>query len=270
MKKRTRDILTVILLLVAAFALFRFAQDKLEAKRSQSDYEMALQIADAHFGEETVPAETSDDPQPTEDAMPDDPVIKELLAMDLQALREVNEDVLGWIHIPASAISYPLLQWTDNDFYLTHTWTQSENASGSIFMDYQNSPDFTDFNTIIYGHNMRNGDMFSELTSYRYLHHWQAHPYVYILCDEGVLRYDVFAVQSVNTNTIIYGLGIDSDQRKKEFLRFATDYSLVDTGITPGTDDSILTLSTCVDAAHVNRWVVLGRLNEEQSYRHPF
>ena len=68
---------------------------------------------------------------------------------------------------------------------------------------------------------------------------------------------------------IIYGLGIETDQRKKEFLRFAQDYSFFETDLTPTVEDRILTLSTCTGAGHVNRWVVLSILNEEASYKCP-
>ena len=280
MKKRTRRILSGILLLIAIFAAVRFTQSVLESRRSQEDYQMALEIAGGHAEtEETVPEttaqtepvqeeipETEPAPPETEPPMPDDPVIEELMAMDLEALREVNEDVIGWIQIPDTAVTYPLLQWTDNDFYLHHTWQQHKNGAGSIFMDYQSAPDFSDFNTIIYGHNMRNGTMFSSLRSYAVPGYWEKHPYFYIRSDAGVARYDIFAIQSVSTDSIIYGLGIDTTQRKQQFLRFAADYSLVDTGLMPTTDDSIVTLSTCTGNGHAHRWVVIGMLNEEASY----
>lgn len=284
MKQRTRMILSGILLLIAIFAAVRFTQSVLESRRSQEDYDMALEIAGGHAdAEETVAATTAQtepaqeettvptEPAPaeTEPPMSDDPVIEELMAMDLEALREVNEDVAGWILIPETAVNYPLLQWTDNDFYLHHTWQQHKNGAGSIFMDYQSASDFSDFNTIIYGHNMRNGTMFSSLRSYASPGYWELHPYFYIRTDTGVSRYDIFAVQSASIDSIIYGLGIDTDQRKQQFLRFATDYSLVETGIIPTTDDSIVTLSTCTGSGHSHRWVVLGRLNEEASYHLP-
>lgn len=270
MTKRTRRIISGILLLIAIFAAVRFTQSLLESWRSQEDYNMALEIASGHASKETVPEETvSDTMGQTEPPMPDDPVIEELMALDLEALREVNEDVVGWIHIPDTAISFPLLQWTDNDFYLYHTWQQNSNTAGSIFMDYQNASDFSDFNTIIYGHNMHNGTMFSSLPSYTSPDYWEQHPYFYIRTDAGVSRYDIFAVQSASVDSIIYGLGIDTSQRKQQFLRFATDYSLVETGIIPTTEDRVVTLSTCTGSGHSHRWVVLGVLNKEASYRLP-
>lgn len=86
----------------------------------------------------------------------------------------------GWILIPNTVISYPLLQGEDNQYYLNHTWKKWTSAVGAIFMDSQNNPNLTDFNTIVYGHRMNNGSMFASLKNYKKQSYWQAHPCVYI------------------------------------------------------------------------------------------
>lgn len=280
MKKQTRRVINSILILILLFGLTKFFLSEQDNYRSRQDYDQAMQIA-GNPVEEPLPVtvlDTSEEvgsvvfPDDTENnntQTPEDPVIRELLEIDLNALREENEDVIGWICIPDTNVNYPLLQWTDNEFYLNHTWKQSTNASGAIFMECQNKPDFSEFNTIIYGHNMRNGDMFGSLHHYRSAKYQRSHPYVYIVNDEGVLRFDIFAAQSASTKSIIFGLGIETDQRKEEFIRFAQDYSFFETDLTPTVDDRILTLSTCTGAGHLNRWVVLSILNEEQSYKRP-
>lgn len=276
MKKRTRWILNCILMLVLLFGLTKFILSELENHRSQQDYNQAVEIAGAQAEEAPVQSEPTaagteeaDIPQETQAQLPEDPVMLELLNIDLNALREENEDVIGWICIPDTKVNYPLLQWTDNDFYLDHTWTQSSNGAGAIFMECQNKPDFSEFNTIIYGHNMRNGDMFGSLHHYRRPQYWQEHPHVYIVKDEGVLRFDIFAAQSASTESILYGLGIETDQRKAEFIRFAQDYSFFESSVIPTTEDRILTLSTCTGMGHASRWVVLSILNQEASYYRP-
>lgn len=271
MKKRIRLILNILLVLAMIFGTAKFVLSRIEDRRSRQEYDQALQVA-AGEAEQTAPNQEPDLTGPAEqiaDEIPEDPVIQELLAIDLAALQAENEDVIGWIRIPDTEINYPLLQWTDNEFYLNHTWNQKENASGAIFMECQNAPDFTDFNTIIYGHNMNSGTMFGSLHHYRWPNYWQQHPYIYILNEEGVLRYDVFAAQSASTKAIIYGLGIETDQRKEEFFRFAQDYSFFETDLKPTTEDRVLTLSTCTGSGHVYRWVVLGILNEECSVKRP-
>jgi len=276
MKKNIRLILNIILVSVLIFGLVKFAMTSLEAYRSKKDYDLAKQIAAGQITDKSdetdaVPeSPNADETKEESDAkIPDDPFILELLAIDLDALREENEDVIGWICIPDTYINYPLLQWTDNEFYLTHTWNQTRNPSGAIFMDCQNEPDLSEFNTIIYGHNMSTELMFSSLLDYRSPEFRQSHPYVYIVNDEGVFRYDVFAAQFAATDSIIYGLGIETERKKEEFIRYAQDYSFYETEVRPTADDRILTLSTCTGGGHSKRCVVLSVLNEENSFKRP-
>ena len=280
MKKWIRRILNLLLIFVLLFALAQFFLSERESYLSRHNNDQAMQIAKG----ETEPTE----PDPTEDTektaepsateptvpeetvpIPDDPCIQELLTLNLEALREENEDVIGWICIPDTNISYPLLQWTDNEFYLKHSWQQTPNPAGSIFMEWQNSPDFTDFNTIIYGHRMREQEMFGMLHQFRKKDFLESHPSVYILADDGVRRYDIFAVQRVKLDSPVYGLGLDTDRRKEEVIRYSLDYSAIETGIVPTVEDQLLTLSTCSGVNFVTRWVVQCVLNRDGSYLPP-
>ena len=287
MKKWIRRTLNVLLILVLVFGLAMFLLSERESYLSRNNNDEAMQIAKGEteppetlpqevtdpveteatteptVSEETVPEETI--PEETV-PIPDDPCIQELLTLDLDALREENEDVIGWICIPDTNISYPLLQWTDNEFYLTHSWQQTPNSAGSIFMEWQNSPDFTDFNTIIYGHRMREKEMFGMLHAFRKKEFLEAHPSVYILNDDGVRRYDIFAVQRVKLDSPVYGLGLETDRRKEELIRYSLDYSSIETGIIPTVEDQLLTLSTCSGVNFTTRWVVQCVLNTEGSY----
>ena len=96
--------------------------------------------------------------------------------IDLDALQAVNEDVLGWITIPGTELSYPLVQGADNDYYLDHTWNHERAAVGSIFLECSVSPDFTDYNSLIYGHRMHNGSMFGVLRNYLKTDFWRQAP----------------------------------------------------------------------------------------------
>lgn len=282
MKKTVRRVINTLLFLILIFAVAMFIRSRCHSRLSRQEYEHALEIATGQSREETqaepspavteVPVEVTKAPVEKEGLqteIPDDPFIKELLAIDLAALREENEDVIGWITIPDTKVNYPLLHWTDNEFYLKHTWNQKPNPSGAIFMDCQNKPDFSEFNTIIYGHNMMEGLMFGTLHYYGRSDFAEKHPYVYIVNDEGVLRYDIFSAQFVGTDAVFYGLGIESERKKEEFIRFALDYSSFDPGIRPDAEDRIITLSTCSGGNQEKRWVVLGVLNEENSYKRP-
>lgn len=189
-----------------------------------------------------------------------DPVAEEMAAMDLDALRAKNPDVVGWIRIPDTKINYPLMQGADNDYYLTHTWEGQNNTVGSIFLECQNSRDFADYNTIVYGHNMNNGSMFAQLHRYAEKGFPETHPYVYILTDAGVLRYEVFSAYRAEVDSIAYGLQFTQEGTKAGLVYHALEQSRIDTGIRPEANDRILTLSTCSGAGYSNRWVVHARL----------
>ena len=104
----------------------------------------------ASFVEEPEDTPKPDGGEP--DAEPDG-----YLKIDFEGLQAVNPDVIAWIDIPGLSISYPVVQGTDNAYYLHHLFTGEYNGSGSIFADWHNQPDFADPNTIVYGHNMKNG-----------------------------------------------------------------------------------------------------------------
>lgn len=277
MKKWIRRILNVLLVLALVFALVCFLISERESRINQQNNDAAINIAKGETQpEETAPTEMEQTPEVTEPPVPeetvpipDDPCVQELLTLDLDALREENEDVIGWICIPDTNISYPLLHWTDNEFYLSHNWQQTPNPAGAIFMEWQNNPDFSDFNTIIYGHRMRSEKMFGMLHRFRDEEFLKEHPSVYILTDEGVRRYDVFAVQRVKLDSPVYGLGLESDRRKEELVRYSLDYSFIETGVVPTIEDQLLTLSTCSGSNFTNRWVVQCVLNREGSYLPP-
>ena len=176
--------------------------------------------------------------------------------MDFTALREVNRDVQGWIMIPGTVISSPLLQGEDNQYYLKHTWKKWTSAVGAIFLEWQNSPDLSDFNTIIYGHRMNNGSMFASLKNYKKQSYWAAHPCVYITDDNGSHKYEIFAAYEVSTTGTTYQLGFSDDASKQAFIDYCLEQSVIDTGITPTVYDRVLTLSTCTGNGHATRWVV--------------
>ena len=198
----------------------------------------------------------------------DAPVYVDLYAdalrnMDFTALREVNSDVLGWILVPNTKLSYPLVQGRDNSYYLNHTWRKSRNSVGAIFLECQNSPDLSDFNTIIYGHRMNNRSMFGTLHSYQDQSYWAKHPCLYITDDNGSHKYEIFAAYEVSVTGDTYRLSFPSDQVKQSFIDFCLTQSVIDTGVVPTVYDRIVTLSTCTGNGHDTRWVVQGVLRGE-------
>lgn len=185
-----------------------------------------------------------------------DPYADIWAAMDFAALREVNPDVLGWIMIPGTPICYPLLQGDDNEYYLDHMWHRGIGSVGSIFLECQNDPGLSDFHTLIYGHRMVNGSMFSALKNYTTVEYWQSAPSVYITTDDGTFRYDIFAAYEAAVDSPTYQIFFSGERNMQDFLDSCLERSVLATGIIPTPDDSILTLSTCTGAGYDTRWVV--------------
>lgn len=212
-----------------------------------------------------VPTPTAgDSPAPVESVEPVstptpciDPYADALSAMDFAALREVNGEVVGWLVIPGTQVSYPLLQGEDNSYYLNHTWKGERSVVGAIFLEYTNSSDLSDFHTIVYGHNMKNGSMFGALQNYRDAAYLAAHPSVYLTVDGGSYRYDIFAVYEASVDSSTYQIGFDREESRRTFLEDCLSRSELSTEVTPHTYDRILTLSTCTPASSKDsRWVV--------------
>ena len=283
MKRFFRNILTVLLALVFLFSARMFVRQQLDKVASRNSHSEALALV-ATGGEttqsvlptvpETAPPapetepETQAAPQPVWLPAPpeeEDPHIRELSGMDLESLRQVNPDVVGWILIPDTAVNYPLMQGQDNDYYLTRTWEKKSNSAGSIFLEYLNSSLLTDFNTIVYGHNMKNGSMFAELLHYRKPEYRDAHPYIYIRSDQGVYRYEVFSAYLADVDSFTYDLRFPSTEARAQFLSSAADNSDFSCDVRPETTDRVLTLSTCSAAGdYSTRWVVHARLKMVQ------
>lgn len=270
MKPKFRKALAALLAVICAVCLGRTALQLVQYRQGDETYAQAeelaglpdlsdLPVVDFTGGSGSVSSSASADgagEAPEEVPVWQDPYAQALKDMDFSALRQQNPDVLGWILIPGTRVSYPVVQGTDNSYYLDHTWRGGKNSVGAIFMDYRNSGDLSDFNTIIYGHRMNNRSMFGTLSQYKSRSYWQAHPYVYLTDDSGTHRYEIFAAGEVSVDSDVYRLGLRSDSSRQSFLDSCLALSALNTGVTPHTYDKVLTLSTCTGNGHATRWVV--------------
>ena len=232
--------------------------------------EPTVEITPAPTPEPTVEITPAPTPEPTVEPTPEPaptpaPQVTAsadtafLEGIDLETLRKTNPDVVGWIAIPGTQLSYPLMQGEDNAYYLKYTWEKDWSPLGSIYMDYRNSDDMSDFNSIIYGHRMSDGSMFNCLRHYKNQSYWVEHPSIYIVTDEGILRYDVFAAYEADAvNGSTYRLGLKEPSGQQAYINYCSRRSLVESSVTPEPGDHIINLSTCVSmgAQYDTRWVV--------------
>ena len=231
-----------------------------EARRQDSSgkQEQILSETENVCGE--MPSGTED----TGKTMPllyEDAVTQAMNRMDIEALQQENSDVVGWIFIPDTPISYPILQGEDNSYYLTHTWEHTESSSGSIFLEEMCSRDWTDENTIIYGHRMKDRSMFGSLVYYQEQEYREEHPYLYVADNEGCRVYEIFAAYEANTDAPVYQVGKLSEEKKQELIDWSIEKSVMDVSVVPQPDEKMITLSTCAaDNRKEKRWILQGVL----------
>lgn len=180
--------------------------------------------------------------------------------LDVAALKEINPDFVGWIYIPDTNVNYPIVKGADNNIYLSKMFDGEKNASGSIFMDCGNTGDWTDYNTVIYGHNMKNKSMFAHVESYKDQAWFDAHPTGLLLTEHGNYELQFFAGYSAKTHTRAWELNFADDAAFAQWLQQAVDSSVFKSGITPTAEDRVVTLSTCTYNSTNVRFVLLAIL----------
>lgn len=170
---------------------------------------------------------------------------KENVNIDWKALKEKNSQIIGWIYIPDTEISYPIVQGDDNAYYLTHTFEKKENYAGAIFLDVNANKNFKDRNTIIYGHNVKHGTMFAELEKFKDEKFFKEHPYVYIFTEKQNYRSEVFSMYSTISESASYVIDYGSDTDFMNYVDMVKNESDFKTDVKVGKDDKIISLSTC-------------------------
>ena len=274
MKKICRYGAMALLSIVFVWGVVMMARQAVGYQQSEALYDDARQLAFSAAGKDEEPATTVPETTAAQETTPaEEPdagavtvvqpqqltpePVQQLQKTDLAALKQVNPDVLGWIYIPDTIISYPLMKTTDRDSYLHLAWDGTPNENGSIFLEKSNRRDFSDFNTIIYGHLMADGSMFGSLKNYQTMEYGEEHPYVYIATAAGVYRYQIFAAYEAPVQSDTYRLYFEEDTHRQAALEHYLHSSVLDTGIVPQVTDRILTLSTCMGTGrYETRWVV--------------
>lgn len=183
-------------------------------------------------------------------------------SIDWDALYEENEHIYAWIYIPGTKVDYPILQHPEiDDYYLNRNLDGSSGYPGCIYSETVTSKDFTDYNTLIYGHNMRNDTMFGSLHDYENAIFFDEYHYVYIYTPETVLVYDIFAAYMYTNDHIYYSFDFGVEEGYQEYIdsifaiRDMTANIREDVEVT--SEDYMLTMSTCMGAGRENnRYVV--------------
>lgn len=180
-------------------------------------------------------------------------------SIDFGKLSEINPDIVGWLEIPALEISYPVVQAGDNSTYLKRTFYGNKNDAGCIFMDFRNDPGLTDRNTILYGHNMKNGTMFGRLKKYQDEETAKNGRVFFYSTPESVFQCEILSCRTVSASEEEYPVEFRDSLEFMEYIGRARQESgcLFETAISE--KDRLITLSTC-SGEDAERFVVQARI----------
>jgi len=180
-------------------------------------------------------------------------------------LKTKEPDAICWLTIPGTKIDYPVVLGADDEYYIDHSAEKKPSVYGAIFMNYLNSADFSDFNTIIFGHNMKNGSMFQALVKFKDKSFWDSHQEGTLYTEDKTYKLQIFACGVVDGGGESYDTAFSSQGQEQEFLDYVKSSAMYyrDIGVT--TQDHLLTLSTC-SYEHANaRTVIVAKLVEQMS-----
>lgn len=190
--------------------------------------------------------------------------------INFSELWEINTDLYAWIKIPNTMIDYPIAQYQgdDDSYYLTHNMYKESAFAGCIYTEKLNSKDFSDPNTVLYGHNMQNGSMFRALHSFRDEDFFNENQYIYIYLPDRTLTYQIFSAYEYDDRHLLYSFDFTNKEVFQEYLDYAQNptsammYNTRDLDVT--TDDKIITLSTCLGDIETSRYLVQGVLIKDE------
>lgn len=259
MKKVISIVISIVLVLLMAVSIFMIVRHYSEEKRAADTYSDMLDFVVTEGADETESTELAE----TEGAEPDtnpetEPTQEELsIRVDFQQLLAQYPNAVGWLYCDGTPINYPVMQSDDNDYYLRRLPDGTYNTAGSLFADYRCGEMGETNNYIIYGHNMKNGTMFSSLTKYKSQSHYDEHPVLYLYTPEGDYKIELIAGFVSKPTGEIY----NTNQTYEQILKYRSN-STFRSNVDPYEGDCYITLSTCSYEYENARYVVIGRLEE--------
>ena len=193
--------------------------------------------------------------------------IKTEKMLKLEELQKQNSDIVGWIEIDNTDISYPVLQADDNDYYMNHNYKGEKSSAGSIFLDKDYDWSLSSSNLLIYGHNMKNNTMFQNLLKYNSFEFYKDHPIIKFTTTQKDSEYEIIGAfyskvyYKTDQNVFRYYnfINAKNEEEYNSFIENVKSASLYNTGIDAKYGDQLITLSTCSYHTSDGRFVVVGR-----------
>ena len=255
------------LVLIAAACILYLAHYFYENRRGEEEFESLREETET---EETVPVEATEETVETEEETEEtiycDPVY------DFNELQTQNEDIYAWIVVPGTMIDYPVLQSETDNYYLDYNLDHSKGYPGCIYTNKCNAKDFSDYNTVLYGHNMRKGTMFGSLHRYEDREFFDIYQEIFVYTPDRRLTYEVKEIVKFSDVYIPAQYPVEEKEGRDAFLEATLAYtddpvSYFKDDVEVLEEDKLITLSTCVSGERHRRYLLIGVLKEEAYYR---
>lgn len=259
MKKKKWLIICILLLIGCMLSGGYIIYYMKNQQRAEKEYEEARKNAEEQTDE-------SDNAEKSEDAGETKQVE---IPVDFASLQKENDEIYAWIKVPGTSVDYPIVQSSTDDTFYVHKGIDKQYLyAGAIYTEMSNAKDFSDPNTVIYGHNMKSGSMFATLHNFRDRDFFDANREILIYTPTHILHYTIFAAYTYDDRHILNCFDFSD---KKEFQKYLDEiyelrsmdaYFLEEPKVT--TEDKIITLSTCVGNDDSSRYLVQGVLIETE------
>ncbi|MBQ5435187.1 MAG: class B sortase [Bacteroidales bacterium] len=263
--KQIYRIISVVSLLVMALAILSIVYMLFLYQKSNREYQALAE--EARAAAERMAEQMAEEAQQSGQAEPeqDDRVP---IPVDFEYLLSQNQDIIGWIVVDGTAIDYPVL-YDNTQFrvYLNHNYLHAYSPYGSVFMLGENDPDFTDFNTVIYGHNLIDGSMFATLHNFEEQAFFDEHRTIMVYTPDRVLTYEIFAAYRTDNLNVVLKYPSTTREERQAYIDHIYSHevkAIFDRSIEVTPDDRIITLSTCI-ANPAYRYLVQGVLVSDQA-----
>ena len=180
--------------------------------------------------------------------------------IDFDALSKINPDVIGWLYYKDTCINYPVVQGENNEMYLSMLFDRTWGGCGTLFADCITEAPFRQFNTIVYGHHMKDGTMFACLKELRDPEYCAKNPKLELSTPEGKFDLEIWAFLNEPSDSSIYTTNIKDEEDKQEYLDLAERLASYTTDVEVTTDDRLVMLSTCAYEFENARYIIACKM----------
>lgn len=263
MKKSVAKRLYIVLIVLCLICIGSMVMILLNDREEENAAQVQQELLQEEFvqqeevvKEESLPSEAVDEQ-------------KEELPIDFEGLQEINPEIYAWIRVPDTNIDYPILQHLEDDqsYYLSRDIYGKANQAGSLYTEYYNSRDFQEPNTVIYGHNMKNGSMFHNIRYFAKQEYFDEHEELYIYLPDKIMKYQIIACYEYDDRHLLGSFDFYDEEVFAQYLEDIMNprsmYTMIREGVELTTEDKLVTLSTCVANKPNNRRLLQAVLVEE-------